>query len=142
MSSLLVISAANHRQHPRTDRRSPAIGPRSPQHRNILERADRESPGSILASIADAELAPYWLALGRPDGNPTIVQDIPCDVCVVGGGYTGPWTAILTKERNLDQDVVLIEAHHIGSAASGRYGRFIDASLTGVAERSLRRMRA
>jgi glycine/D-amino acid oxidase-like deaminating enzyme len=48
----------------------------------------------------------------------------------VGGGYTGLWTAILAKERDPDRDVVLIEAHEIGSAASGRNGGFMDSSLT------------
>ena len=53
-----------------------------------------------------------------------------CDLCVVGGGYTGLWTAIIAKERDPSRDVVLIDAHECGSAASGRNGGFMDASLT------------
>jgi glycine/D-amino acid oxidase-like deaminating enzyme len=49
---------------------------------------------------------------------------------VVGGGYTGLWTAIIAKERDPSRDVVLIDAHECGSAASGRNGGFMDASLT------------
>jgi glycine/D-amino acid oxidase-like deaminating enzyme len=53
---------------------------------------------------------------------------------VVGGGYTGLWTAIIAKERDPSRDVVLIEAAEIGSAASGRNGGFMESSLThGVA---------
>lgn len=85
---------------------------------------------AALDSIADAELTPFWLANGRPDANPTIVHDTDCDLCVVGGGYTGLWTAILAKQRNLARDVVLVDAYEIGSAASGRNGGFMDASLT------------
>lgn len=41
------------------------------------------------------------------------------DVCVVGGGYTGLWTALELKTRRPDLDVCLIEAGLCGSGASG-----------------------
>ena len=66
--------------------------------------------------------------------NPTLVRTESCDLCVIGGGYTGLWTAIIAKERDPWRDVVLIDAHEIGSPASGRNGGFMEASLThGVA---------
>ncbi len=84
-----------------------------------------------LDAIADAEQFPYWYEdTDAPDVNPTLVRTENCDLCVVGGGYTGLWTAILAKERDPSRDVVLIDAHAAGSAASGRNGGFMDASLT------------
>lgn len=85
----------------------------------------------FLDAIADADSFPYWFDdADEPESNPMLVHDEDCDLCVVGGGYTGLWTAIVAKERNPERDVVLIEAHEIGSAASGRNGGFMDASLT------------
>jgi glycine/D-amino acid oxidase-like deaminating enzyme len=56
------------------------------------------------------------------------------DLCIVGGGYTGLWTAIIAKERDPGRGVVLLEASTIGSGASGRNGGFMESSLThGVA---------
>ncbi len=52
------------------------------------------------------------------------------DLCVVGGGYTGLWTAIIAKERDPSRDVVLIEADSCGWGASGRNGGFMESSLT------------
>ena len=49
---------------------------------------------------------------------------------MVGGGYTGLWTALHAAQRNPDQRIVLIEGNRIGWAASGRNGGFVDASLT------------
>ena len=46
------------------------------------------------------------------------------DVCVVGGGYTGLWTALRLKELDPALDVVLLEADLCGSGASGRNGGF------------------
>lgn len=89
----------------------------------------------FLDAIADADQFPYWYDdVDEPDSNPTLVRGESCDLCVVGGGYTGLWTAIVAKERDPSRDVVLIDAAEIGSAASGRNGGFMESSLThGVA---------
>jgi glycine/D-amino acid oxidase-like deaminating enzyme len=88
-----------------------------------------------LDAIADADLYPYWLEdVDEPDSNPTLVRTESCDLCVIGGGYTGLWTAIIAKERDPSRDVILLDAAEVGSAASGRNGGFMEASLThGVA---------
>ena len=84
-----------------------------------------------LDAIADAEQYPYWYDdADEPDSNPTLVRAEHCDLCVVGGGYTGLWTAIIAKERDPSRDVVLIDAAEIGSAASGRNGGFMESTLT------------
>jgi glycine/D-amino acid oxidase-like deaminating enzyme len=84
-----------------------------------------------LEAISDADPYPYWYEdADEPFSNPTLVRDERCGLCIVGGGYTGLWTAILAKERDPERDVVLIEGHEIGSGASGRNGGFVDASLT------------
>lgn len=84
-----------------------------------------------LDAIADADPYPYWYDdADEPDSNPTLVRSESCDLCVVGGGYNGLWTAIIAKERDPNRDVVLIDAHEVGSAASGRNGGFMEASLT------------
>src|ERR1700755_3316288 len=70
-----------------------------------------------------------WLDIPRPD-YPKATGSIICDLLVVGGGYTGLWTALHAAQRNPDQRIVLIEANRIGWAASGRNGGFVDASLT------------
>jgi len=46
-------------------------------------------------------------------------------VCIVGGGYTGLWTALRLKESAPALDVVLVEADICGGGASGRNGGFV-----------------
>ena len=65
-----------------------------------------------------------------PEPRPPLSGDQSCDLAVIGGGYTGLWTAVLAKERNPDRDVVLVEGDRVGWAASGRNGGFCAASLT------------
>lgn len=65
----------------------------------------------------------YWLAdaiATRPEPTlPALEGSVQADVCVVGGGFTGLWTAIETRRRNPSLDVVLIEADICGGGASG-----------------------
>jgi glycine/D-amino acid oxidase-like deaminating enzyme len=66
----------------------------------------------------------------RPDPLPGLAADTSADLAVVGGGYTGLWTALRAKERDPGRDVVLLEAGRCGDQASGRNGGFAAASLT------------
>ena len=69
---------------------------------------------------------PYWFAQAmgvEVSAQPNVLQnDIQTDVCIVGGGYTGLWTAINLKQQQPDLDVVVIEKGLCGSGASGRNG--------------------
>ncbi|MEV8418892.1 FAD-binding oxidoreductase [Streptomyces niveus] len=92
------------------------------------------APGAMrtaAASLTDAQPVAYWLDdPGRPGAVPALAGDERCDLLVVGGGYSGLWTALLAKERDPHGDVVLIEGREVGWAASGRNGGFCSASLT------------
>jgi glycine/D-amino acid oxidase-like deaminating enzyme len=86
---------------------------------------------NVLAALAEAEPAPYWLAdPAAPEPAPALVGRTSCDLAVVGAGYTGLWTALRAKERDPSLDVVIVEVDVAGGAASGRNGGFCAASLT------------
>jgi glycine/D-amino acid oxidase-like deaminating enzyme len=70
-----------------------------------------------------------WLDGGSAFGPP-LVGDTSADVVVVGGGFTGLWTALELTERDPSLRVVLLEAERIGHGASGRNGGFVEPSLT------------
>jgi glycine/D-amino acid oxidase-like deaminating enzyme len=83
------------------------------------------------AALADAEPAVLWLDdPARPEPLPSLAGDTYADLAVVGGGYTGLWTALRAKERDPRRDVVVLEAGRCGDQASGRNGGFASASLT------------
>ena len=85
----------------------------------------------LSAVLADAEPRSFWLDSPlAPEPCAPIEGDASCDLAVVGGGFTGLWTALIAKERDPARDVVLIESRTVGHAASGRNGGFCDASLT------------
>ncbi|CAM5688105.1 FAD-dependent oxidoreductase OS=Streptomyces alboniger OX=132473 GN=CP975_26180 PE=4 SV=1 [Streptomyces alboniger] len=92
------------------------------------------APGAMtrwITSLSDAKPVPYWLDdPGRPAPGPALTGDDRCDLLVVGGGYSGLWTALIAKERDPRREVVLVEGREAGWAASGRNGGFCAASLT------------
>ncbi len=97
-------------------------------------------PDRHLHALAAADPTPYWLDdPDEPDSLDTLVRADTADLCIIGGGYTGLWTAILAKERDPSRDVVIIEGATCGSAASGRNGGFFESSLTHGAAQGLER---
>ena len=68
-----------------------------------------------------------WLeeALTAAEDAPRLEGDERADICIVGGGFTGLWTAIRLKEHDPSLDVVLVEADVCGAGASGRNGGFV-----------------
>jgi len=81
-------------------------------------------------ALAGTRQSVFWIEDAPGDAYPTLSGDLSCDLAVVGGGYSGLWTALLAKRENPGARVVLLEGRRIGWAASGRNGGFCEASLT------------
>jgi glycine/D-amino acid oxidase-like deaminating enzyme len=93
---------------------------------------------SAVLSEADLALRPGrrqrspWLrealaAEGDPAPLPAPSADVEADVAIVGGGYTGMWTAWHLLERDPGLRIVLVEQDICGGGPSGRNGGFVNA---------------
>jgi glycine/D-amino acid oxidase-like deaminating enzyme len=80
----------------------------------------------------------WWLvdALESDPGEPApaLAQDTTADVVILGGGYTGMWTAWFLKERDPGIDIAILEADICGGGPSGRNGGFLDSWWGHVAD--------
>ena len=69
-----------------------------------------------------------WLqeALAAEDGvaSAQLAGPVRADVCIVGGGYTGLWTALRIADLEPGASIVLLEADICGGGPSGRNGGF------------------
>ncbi|WP_223690961.1 NAD(P)/FAD-dependent oxidoreductase [Leifsonia poae] len=95
----------------------------------VFERM-RPAASVVDHALAGARQSVFWLEDAPGDDYPALHGELSCDLAVVGGGYSGLWTALLAKQENPAARVVLLEGRRIGWAASGRNGGFCEASLT------------
>ncbi len=69
--------------------------------------------------------------LGPQPVRPVLAGDLDVDVCIVGGGYTGLWTAYELRRADPSVSVAVLEARHAGFGASGRNGGWVVGELAG-----------
>ena len=59
----------------------------------------------------------FWLDQLEPaSARPPLDRDLEADVCIVGGGFTGLWTAYELRRADPGLAVVVLEAEHVGCA--------------------------
>jgi glycine/D-amino acid oxidase-like deaminating enzyme len=68
-----------------------------------------------------------WLqeALDDKPAAPPLTGTATADVCIIGGGFVGLWTAYWLKRWQPSTDVVVLEQDVCGGGASGRNGGFV-----------------
>lgn len=71
-----------------------------------------------------------WLdQLGPIDRRPALPHNIDVDVAIVGGGFSGLWTAFYLSQLNPTARIAIIEKHFCGYGASGRNGGWAEGGL-------------
>jgi glycine/D-amino acid oxidase-like deaminating enzyme len=93
--------------------------------------------------VPQPALPAWWLdeALEAEDDTTeasSLTTDLDVDVAIVGGGYTGLWTALALSERDARIRVAVLEAEIVGWGPSGRNGGFVGGYYGGLGE--LRRL--
>ncbi|HJN61827.1 MAG TPA: FAD-binding oxidoreductase [Alphaproteobacteria bacterium] len=76
----------------------------------------------------DARRNSHWLNEAiAPDEEacPSLHGDINADICIVGGGFTGLWTALSLKQQEPTLDIVILEKDVCGAGASGRNAGYV-----------------
>jgi glycine/D-amino acid oxidase-like deaminating enzyme len=66
------------------------------------------------------ERACYWLASSDAAPRAALAAELEVDLAIVGGGFTGLWTAVYAKLLEPSLAVAVIEGHGVGHGASGR----------------------
>ncbi len=89
------------------------------------------------ADVSDVRSKSLWLDTfpGSLAPRPTLGGDVQCDVVIVGGGFTGLWTAHSLIERDPSLRIVILEREVCGFGASGRNGGWAEGELAGSLEK-------
>ena len=90
--------------------------------------------GDGMAAVPPVGARSWWLeeALRADPGEPCppLAGEVSADVCVVGGGFAGLWTAYELGERDPALGIALVEADIVGAGGSGANGGFFSPSWT------------
>ncbi|HEU4423516.1 MAG TPA: FAD-dependent oxidoreductase [Pilimelia sp.] len=79
----------------------------------------------------------YWNGTEPVAAGPPLSGDLECDICIVGGGFTGLWSAHFLKEAEPSADIHVLDAAQVGAGASGLAGGFLYLAPSKVLRRLL-----
>jgi glycine/D-amino acid oxidase-like deaminating enzyme len=85
--------------------------------------------------MRNGEVSYWWQARGVPSRRPSLPGGTEADVCIVGAGFTGLWTAYYLKRADPGLRVIVLEQEFAGFGASGRNGGWVTAALPGSRSR-------
>jgi glycine/D-amino acid oxidase-like deaminating enzyme len=90
------------------------------------ERQAHGRPPAAARTITVEPGRPWWLdEAPAVEPEPPLEGDLDTDVAIVGGGYTGLWTALAIRDLEPSAQVVVLEAELCGEGPSGRNGGFL-----------------
>jgi glycine/D-amino acid oxidase-like deaminating enzyme len=82
----------------------------------------------------NGEVSYWYRQTGMPARRRPLEGDRDADVCIVGAGFTGLWTAYYLKQAQPDLEIVVIEREFAGFGASGRNGGWVSDHSAGSRE--------
>jgi glycine/D-amino acid oxidase-like deaminating enzyme len=88
-------------------------------------------------SLVNGRISNWYAQL--PAVRAPLPGDRDADVCIVGAGYTGLWTAYYLKRADPSLRIVVMEARFAGFGASGRNGGWLSGLVPGDRNRMAKR---
>lgn len=74
---------------------------------------------------------------GLPSRRPTLSGNQTADICIIGAGYTGLWSAYYLKKTAPDLKIIVLEKNFAGFGASGRNGGWLTGGFAWSPEKYL-----
>ncbi len=94
-----------------------------------------------MTAISGARPVPLWIDCLNEDLTPraSLKGTTSVDIAIVGGGFSGLWTAYYLLERDPSLRILVLEKEYCGYGASGRNGGWCEGALAGGTEKYAKR---
>ncbi|MFG2194225.1 NAD(P)/FAD-dependent oxidoreductase [Streptomyces sp. NPDC048639] len=96
-------------------------------------RTPRTAP--LAAGFRNGGVSYWYRDAGVPERRDALPGDRDYDVAIVGGGYTGLWSAYYLKKEQPDLRIAVLEREFAGFGASGRNGGWLYHGFAGARDR-------
>lgn len=73
----------------------------------------------------------HWMTQEQTPARPALEGKISADICIVGAGFTGLWTAFHLTALRPGARIVVIDKEHVGYGASGRNAGWLSPLVPG-----------
>lgn len=97
--------------------------------------AQPASPAVRTTGLENGQVSFWYRAIGVPERRPALPGSLDVDVAIVGGGFTGLWTAYYLKKAQRDLRIAVLEKEFAGFGASGRNGGWLSSEPPGQLRR-------
>ena len=87
------------------------------------------------SAFQNGQVSFWYRDMGVPARRQALPGRLEVDVAIVGGGYTGLWTAYYLKKDQPDLRIAVLEKEFAGFGASGRNGGWLSAEPPGQLRR-------
>jgi glycine/D-amino acid oxidase-like deaminating enzyme len=87
----------------------------------------------------DFKYSVFWHETEPVSRRPPLSGAVNCDVCIVGGGYTGLWSAYFLSRAEPSLKIHILEADYAGAGASGHNDGFMTKAIGGHSQQTLAR---
>ena len=94
---------------------------------------DADAPAA--RDFRNGQVSFWYRDIGVPPRRPALPGRTDVDVAIVGGGFTGLWTAYYLKKDQPDLRIAVLEKEFAGFGASGRNGGWLSAEPPGQLRR-------
>ena len=82
--------------------------------------------------MINGDVSFWYREVGIPTAHEPLIGTVDADVCIVGAGFTGLWTAYYLKQAQPSLRIVILEQHFSGYGASGRNGGWLSGLMPGL----------
>ena len=90
-----------------------------------LLSASRSGGRQMSLGRRNGDVSFWYASTAIPPRRPPLPRDREADICIVGAGFTGLWTAYYLKRVRPELEVVVLEREFAGFEASGRNGGWL-----------------
>jgi glycine/D-amino acid oxidase-like deaminating enzyme len=99
----------------------------------MVETDPRRETRAMIRPAHNGGVSFWYSQIPAPEPRRPLPGDLSADVCIIGAGFTGLWSAYYLKRARPELEIAVVEREFAGFGASGRNGGWLYDGYAGAA---------